>query len=129
MDVSEGEYRSHALFPFFIETTALRRTLGVVIGSKEEVPDWEVGVVLRVVLVGVVHAVGLGALEDGAEPARGADVPMVEVFRDCGEDGVERSGFDGDPQNEVGQGGGDDRIDRDFHWVLIEAGEHFDAPR
>lgn len=99
------------------------------IGSKEEVPDREVGVVLGVMLVGVMHAVGFGALEDGAEPVGSANVPMVEVFCDGGEDGVERGGFDGDAENEVGQGGGDGRIDRDFHRVLVEAGEHFDAPR
>lgn len=74
-----------------------------------------------------MNAVGLGTLDEVADPARGADVPMVKIFRDGGESGVEGAGDRIAAENEIDQGGADEGVDENFQRVLVEAGEEFDA--
>ena len=128
MDVFEGEDGGEVGFALLVESAMGGGFFGIVVGLEEDVPDGEVGVVLGVVLVLMVDAVGFGTLEPGAEPTRRADIPVVEVFRDGGKEGVERGGFDGDAEDGVGEGGGDQGVDGDLDGVLVEAGEDFDAP-
>jgi len=75
-----------------------------VIGLEEDVPYREVSVVLSMVLILVVHPMGFGSLKPRTKPVRGFDIPVVEVFRDCRQKGVNRCRLDGDPENEIGKG-------------------------
>lgn len=76
-------------------------------------------------MVHVVHAMGFGTLKNRSEPTRRADVPVVEVFRDGSEGGVERGCFDRETKNTVSEGCRNQGVDGDLHGVFVKTGEDF----
>lgn len=128
MNILKGEHCAEAFFLIRIEAACLGRSFRIVISAEDDVPDGKIGVVLRVVVMLVVYAMGFRALEDRPEPTGRPDVPVVEVFRDCGEEGIECGGFHREAENGVGQRGGDQGVDGDLDRVLVETGENFDPP-
>ena len=127
MDISENEHRTQAVLFFRIEATFQGRRFGVVVGPEKKVPDREIRVILGVMSVHMMHTVGFWTLEDRTKPTWRADVPMVEKFCDRSEKSIERGRFYSEPKNRVSESGRDQRVNRDFDGVLIEAGKDFDS--
>ena len=127
MDISKSEHRTKAVLFLRIESTFLRRRFGIVISPEKKVPDREVRVILGVMSVHMMHTVGFWALEDRTKPTGRANVPMVEKFCDRSEKSIERGRFYSEPKNTVSKSRRDQRVNRDFDGVLIEAGKDFDS--
>jgi|TARA_B100001093_G_scaffold351501_1_gene335992 hypothetical protein len=127
MDIPESKHLTQAVLFFRIEATFLGRGFGVVVGPKKNVPDREIRVILGVMSVHMMHAMGFWTLEDRAKPAWSADIPMVEKFCDRSEKSIERGRFYSEPKNRVSESRRDQRVNRDFDGVLIEAGKDFDS--
>ena len=72
----------------FGEAAVKSEGVGFAEGAEEAVPPGDVAVVETVNVELVMDGMVLGALDEVAEPARGAKVAVVEVFADYGE-GVE----------------------------------------
>ena len=62
--------------------------LGIFEGAKEYVPKRNVREVVGVMAELMMDAMRFGPLENEAESRGSFDVPMVEEFRDCDENGV-----------------------------------------
>ena len=77
--------------------------------------------------VHMMHTMGFWTLEDRAKPAWSADIPMVGKFCDRSEKSIERGRFYSEPKNTVSKSRRDQRVNRDFDGVLIEAGKDFDS--
>lgn len=71
------------------------------VSAEDQIPNRKVGVVLGVMVALMVNAMGLRALEDGSEPAGRFDVQVVEIFCHCGEEGVKRGSFHGEPEESI----------------------------
>ena len=127
MDIPESKHLTQAVLFFRIEATFLGRGFGIVVGPKKNVPDREIRVILGVMSVHMMHAMGFWTLEDRTKPAWSADIPMVEKFCDRSEKSIERGRFYREPKNTVSKSRRDQRVNRDFDGVLIEAGKDFDS--
>lgn len=62
--------------------------------AKEHVPKWNVGEIVCMMTKLMMNAMGFRPLEDESEPSGSVDVPMIQEFPDCDEDGVIASGTD-----------------------------------
>ena len=127
MDIPESKHLTQAVLFFRIEATFLGRGFRVVVGPEKNVPDWKIRVILGVMSVHMMHAMGFWTLEDRAKPEWSADIPMVEKFCDRSEKSIERGRFYSEPKNRVSESRRDQRVNRDFDGVLIEAGKDFDS--
>ena len=127
MDIPESKHLTQAVLFLRIEAKFMGRGFGVVVGTKKNVPDRKIRVILGVMSVHMMHAMGFWTLEDRTKPAWSADIPMVEKFCDCSEKSIERGRFYSEPKNTVSKSRRDQRVNRDFDGVLIEAGKDFDS--
>ena len=128
VDVAEGEEVVEAILAPVVEATVGDFFIGVLIGAEEDVPEGDVGVVVGVVVALVMDAVGLGSLEEGAEPDGGFDIPVVEKFGDSGGEGDEGGGLDGAAEEGVNDGGAEEGVEGDLDGVFVEGHEDFHAP-
>ena len=127
MDIPESKHLTQAVLFFRIEATFLGRGFGVVVGPEKNVPDWKIRIILGVMSVHMMHAMGFWTLKDRTKPAWSADIPMVEKLCDRSEKSIERGRFYSEPKNRVSESRRDQRVNRDFDGVLIEAGKDFDS--
>ncbi len=88
VNIAKGEQILEAIFPPMIEATSLGEATRVVISPEEPVPNWQIGEVLCVMAILVMHAMGFGPLYEKPQPTGRADVPVVKILGDCGEKGV-----------------------------------------
>ena len=101
--------------------------IGVAEGAEEAVPPGDVAIIESVNVELVVDGVMFGTLKEVAHPMRGAEVAVVEVFADHGEDVEPGGSFGGDSEETEQQGTGEDGIGDDLDGMLVERGQHFDA--
>ena len=91
VQVAKDEHLSETLFTRRIETAAGRTGGRVFQGAEECVPERKIGEVIGVMPKLMMNAVRLRALHDKAEPARGADIPMIKILRQRREQRADRS--------------------------------------
>ena len=128
VDVAEGEKVVKAILAPVVEAAVGDFFRRVLVGAEDDVPEWDVGVVVGVVVALMVDAVGLGSLEEGAEPEGGFDIPVVKKFGNSGGEGDKGGGLDGTTEKRVNDGGAEKGIEGDLDGVLVEGHEDFHAP-
>ena len=87
----------HVFEPIFAPTlvTALPfKLLWILKCTKEHVPNRDVREIVCMMTELMMDAMRFGPLEDETEPRGSFDVPMIEEFSNCDEDGVIASGAD-----------------------------------
>lgn len=77
--VNKTEHRRKLLLLLAGEATARREVLGLAEGAKQPVPQRDVAVVVGMHAQLMVDGVVLGPLDEPTQPARRADVGVVEV--------------------------------------------------
>ena len=78
MDVPEAEHVIETVFLFWVEAAERDGRPWVLVGAEQDVPEWYIGVIVRVVLPLVMNPVRFWSLKDGAKPERCFDVPVIE---------------------------------------------------
>lgn len=71
----------------------------------------------------------LGALQEIANPARSANVAVVEILAKGGKNIEPDSAFDRRTEHKVEQGASDQGIGRNLQWMLVKGSEDFDSAR
>ena len=73
-----------------------------------------------------MNPMGLGPLDNPAQPPRRANVPVIKIFRHGDEDGVDAGGFQTAAEQQKDQGTAHDRVDDDFNGMFVKTGDQFD---
>src|SRR5438034_11742237 len=84
VNIAKGEQIHEAIFPPMIEATALGEATRVVISPEEPVPNWQIGEVLCVIAILVMHAMGFGPVIEKPQPTTRADGRVVKILGDGG---------------------------------------------
>lgn len=103
--------------------------VGFAEGAEEAVPPGDVAVVEAVQIELVVDGVVFGALEEVAHPVRSAQIAVVEILAEDGEDVVPGCACEGNAEEREHQGADDHGVRGDFQRVFVEGGQRFDAAR
>lgn len=111
VDVTTGEKVLKSIFPPIVKSAFAWRAVGIVQRGKEPIPNGQVGKILGVVPVLVVHAVRLGSLYEVTDPARRSDIPVVEKFGNRGQERVVSGGVNIAAEQSVNDCTAEDRIE------------------
>ena len=129
MHVAERQHRPEHLLSLVGEATLGVPGRRVVVGAEEHVPPDDVAVVVPVLVLFVVDAVHLGALEDVTNPPRRADVGVIEELTESATRRVHSAGGGIEPQQRVDDEAAEHRVRDHLERVLVEARDHLETPR
>ena len=88
MNIAKDQPVFKAILTPTLVTAASFECLGIFERAKEYVPKWNVREVVGVMAELMMDAMRFGSLENEAEPPGSFDVPMIEEFPYCDENGV-----------------------------------------
>jgi hypothetical protein len=92
MNIAEEQHVFEPILaPSLIPTFAFE-CLGIFEGAKEHVPYWDIREVVGVMTKLMVNTMRFRSLENEAKPRRRFNVPMIEEFSDCDQNGIIPSG-------------------------------------
>ena len=106
-----------------------REIVGIFESPKDAIPPGDVTVVKAVNAKFMMDGVMLRALKKIANPARCAQIAVIEVFAKGGINVEPESSFDGSAENEINEHDTKERVRRDFQRMFVEGCEDFDATR
>lgn len=95
VNISERQDVFETIFSPVIEPACRVEPSWILERFEQHVPNREIGEVIRVMFVLMMNAVGFRPLNNQAKPMRRVDVPVVEIFRYCGQQGVVGPGLNG----------------------------------
>jgi len=88
MNITKDQHVFEPILTPNLIAAASTECLGIFECAKEYVPKWNVREVVGVMVELMMDAMRFGPLENEAEPRESFDVPMIEEFPDCDENGV-----------------------------------------
>ena len=88
MNITKDQHVFEPILTPNLIAAASCESLGIFECSKEHVPKWNVSEVVGVMAELMMDAMRFGPLENEAEPPGSFDVPMIEEFPYCDENGV-----------------------------------------
>ena len=94
MKIMKDEHVFKAVFPPVLVTAAALELGRVAESAEQNVPDWKISKIVRVMAELVVNAVRFGPLEKKSNPGGCVDIPVIEELADGDRDGVIASGCD-----------------------------------
>ena len=88
MNITEEEHVFEPILTPNLVTAASFKCFGIFECAKEDVPKGNVREVIGVVAEPMMYTMRFGPLENEAKPRGSCDVPVIEEFPDCDENGV-----------------------------------------
>jgi hypothetical protein len=92
MNITKDQHVFEPILAPNLVPAAPSECLGIFERAKEYVPKRNVREVVSVMMELMMDSMRFGSLENEAEPRRSFDVPMIEKFADCNQNGVITSG-------------------------------------